>query len=44
MAEIVVQFEGTVYENGYGQIAKKVMRDKSIHRQSSYFRRGVIVN
>ncbi len=31
MAEIVVQFEGTVYENGYGQIAKKVMRDKSIH-------------
>ena len=31
MAEIVVQFAGTVYENGYGQIAKKVMRDKSIH-------------
>lgn len=34
MAEIVVQFEGTVYENGYGQIAKKVMRDKSIHAVS----------
>ena len=31
MSEIVVQFKGTVYENGYGQIAKKVMRDKSIH-------------
>lgn len=31
MADIVVQFKGTVYENGYGQIAQRVMRDKSIH-------------
>ncbi len=31
MADIVVQFEGTVYENGYGQIAKKVMTDKTLH-------------
>ncbi|MCL6441877.1 MAG: helix-turn-helix domain-containing protein [Alicyclobacillus sp.] len=31
MADIVVQFRGTVYENGYGQIAQKVMRDKRIH-------------
>ena len=31
VADIVVQFRGTVYENGYGQIAQKVMRDKSIH-------------
>lgn len=31
MADLVVQFRGTVYENGYGQIAQKVMRDKSIH-------------
>ena len=31
MSDIVLQFEGTVYENGYGQVAKKVMRDRSIH-------------
>lgn len=31
MADIVVQFKGTVYENGYGQIAQRVMRDKSLH-------------
>ena len=27
---IVVQFRGTIYENGYGQIAQKVMRDRSL--------------
>jgi hypothetical protein len=30
----VIQFRGTIYENGYGLIASKVMRDKSIPRQS----------
>ena len=30
----VIQFRGTVYENGYGLIASKVMRDKSIPKQS----------
>jgi hypothetical protein len=30
----VIQFEGTVYENGYGLIAQKVMRDKSLPKQS----------
>jgi len=34
MADIVVQFRGTIYENGYGQLAQKVMRDKSIHAVS----------
>lgn len=29
--DLVIQFRGTVYENGYGQIAKKVMRDKRLH-------------
>jgi hypothetical protein len=29
--DMVIQFRGTIYENGYGQIAQKVMRDKSIH-------------
>lgn len=29
--DLVIQFRGTVYENGYGQIAQKVMRDKTIH-------------
>lgn len=31
MSDIVVQFRGTVYEAGYGQVAQKVMRDRSIH-------------
>ncbi|MFX4300663.1 helix-turn-helix domain-containing protein [Alicyclobacillus tolerans] len=31
MGDIVVQFRGTIYEKGYGQISQKVMRDKSIH-------------
>jgi len=30
----VVQFRGTVYEDGYGLIASKVMRDKKLPRQS----------
>lgn len=30
----VIQFRGTIYENGYGLIASKVMRDKSIPKQS----------
>ena len=34
MADIVIQFRGTIYENGYGQIAQKVMRDKSLHAMS----------
>jgi len=29
-----VQFRGTVYENGYGLIATKVMRDKNLPKQS----------
>lgn len=29
--DAVVMFEGTVYEEGYGLIAKKVMRDRGIH-------------
>lgn len=30
----VIQFEGTIYENGYGLLAQKVMRDKSLPRNS----------
>jgi hypothetical protein len=30
MADIVIQFKGTIYENGYGQVAQKVMRDKDL--------------
>lgn len=30
----VIQFEGTIYENGYGLIAQKVMRDKTLPKQS----------
>jgi len=31
---IIVQFKGTVYENGYGQIAQRVMRDRRLHRNA----------
>jgi len=31
MADIVIQWRGTIYEHGYGLIAQKVMRDKSLH-------------
>lgn len=34
MSDSVIQFRGTIYEKGYGLIASKVMRDKSIPRQS----------
>ncbi|MED3644322.1 helix-turn-helix domain-containing protein [Caldifermentibacillus hisashii] len=30
----VIQFRGTIYENGYGLIAQKVMRDKRLPKQS----------
>jgi hypothetical protein len=30
----VIQFRGTVYENGYGQVAQRVMRDKTIERDA----------
>lgn len=30
----VIQFEGTIYEEGYGLLAKKVMRDKTLPKQS----------
>ena len=30
----VIQFEGTIYENGYGLLAQKVMRDKDLPKQS----------
>jgi hypothetical protein len=30
----VIQFRGTIYENGYGLIARKVMRDKRLPKQS----------
>lgn len=29
--DLVIQFEGTIYEQGYGLIAQKVMRDKDLH-------------
>jgi hypothetical protein len=32
--EYVVQLEGTVYEEGYGMVAKKVMRDKELTVQA----------
>lgn len=32
--DAVIQFEGTIYENGYGLIAQKVMRDKTLPKQS----------
>ncbi|MCL6453713.1 MAG: helix-turn-helix domain-containing protein [Alicyclobacillus sp.] len=31
MGDMVVQFRGTIYERGYGTIAQKVMRDKTLH-------------
>lgn len=34
MIDSVIQFRGTIYENGYGLLASKVMRDKSIPKQS----------
>lgn len=34
MENSVIQFRGTIYENGYGLIASKVMRDKTIPKQS----------
>lgn len=34
MSEHVIQFEGTIYENGYGLLAQKVMRDKNLPKQS----------
>lgn len=30
----VIQFEGTIYENGYGLLARKVMRDESLHKNA----------
>lgn len=30
----VIQFRGTIYENGYGLLAQKVMRDKTLPKQS----------
>ncbi|WP_022795259.1 helix-turn-helix domain-containing protein [Marinococcus halotolerans] len=32
--DTVIQFEGTIYENGYGLIAQRVMRDKTLPKQS----------
>lgn len=32
--DLVIQFEGTIYEQGYGLIAQKVMRDKDLHPMS----------
>ena len=32
--DAVIQFEGTIYEDGYGLLARKVMRDKSLPKQS----------
>jgi hypothetical protein len=34
MMDSVIQFEGTIYENGYGLLAQKVMRDKTLPKQS----------
>ncbi|MFD1707693.1 MULTISPECIES: helix-turn-helix domain-containing protein [Siminovitchia] len=34
MGDAVIQFKGTIYEGGYGLIAKQVMRDKSLPKQS----------
>lgn len=34
MMDQVIQFEGTIYENGYGLLAQKVMRDKNLPKQS----------
>lgn len=34
MLETVVAFEGTIYEEGYGMIAQKVMRDKDLPAKS----------
>lgn len=34
MMDSVIQFEGTIYEDGYGLLAQKVMRDKSLPKQS----------
>lgn len=34
MMDSVIQFRGTIYENGYGLIASKVMRDKTIPKQA----------
>lgn len=34
LMDAVIQFRGTIYENGYGLIAQKVMRDKALPKQS----------
>jgi hypothetical protein len=34
MMDSVIQFRGTIYENGYGLLAQKVMRDKRLPKQS----------
>jgi hypothetical protein len=34
MMDSVIQFRGTIYENGYGLIARKVMKDKRIPKQA----------
>lgn len=34
MSDSVIQFEGTIYEDGYGLLAQRVMRDKKLPRQS----------
>lgn len=33
----MIDFRGTVYENGYGQVSQQVMRDKSIHAVAKAF-------
>lgn len=34
MMDAVIQFEGTIYEDGYGLLAQKVMRDKKLHKNA----------
>lgn len=34
MMDAVIQFEGTIYENGYGLLAQQVMRNRDLHRNS----------
>jgi len=34
MSNAVIQFRGTIYENGYGQLSLKVMKDTTLNKQS----------
>lgn len=34
MRDSLIQFKGTIFENGYGQVAKKVMQDQELRKSA----------